>query len=97
MLKIGCPWCGERDELEFTYGGQAHVAYPAHPADLSDAEWSEYIYFRDNPKGWFRERWVHTAGCRMWFNGVRNTVTNEFTVFYKPGEPPPSVGRWIAQ
>ena len=31
-----------------------------------------------NPKGPFAERWVHSAGCRRWFNAVRDTVTNEF-------------------
>ena len=30
-----CPWCGPRDEIEFHYGGQAHVAYPADPEALS--------------------------------------------------------------
>jgi heterotetrameric sarcosine oxidase delta subunit len=25
------------------------------------------------------ERWVHTAGCRRWFNLVRDTVTDEIT------------------
>ena len=29
MMLIPCPWCGPRDETEFHYGGQAHVAYPA--------------------------------------------------------------------
>ncbi|MGE5094790.1 MAG: sarcosine oxidase subunit delta, partial [Betaproteobacteria bacterium] len=28
MLLIPCPWCGPREEIEFSYGGQAHVAYP---------------------------------------------------------------------
>ena len=28
MLLVRCPWCGPRDEIEFTYGGQAHIAYP---------------------------------------------------------------------
>jgi sarcosine oxidase subunit delta len=79
MLLINCPWCGEREETEFHYGGQAHVAYPADPSSLSDSEWAEYLFFRDNPKGDFAERWVHTAGCRRWFNVVRNTVTCEFT------------------
>jgi len=26
MLLITCPWCGPREEPEFSYGGQAHVA-----------------------------------------------------------------------
>lgn len=51
MLLIACPWCGEREELEFHYGGQAHVAYPANPEGLSDSEWAEYLFVRDNPKG----------------------------------------------
>jgi heterotetrameric sarcosine oxidase delta subunit len=25
------------------------------------------------------ERWVHTAGCRRWFNLVRDTVTHHIT------------------
>ncbi len=91
MLQIECPWCGLRDEIEFSYGGQAHVAYPADPASLDDVSWAEYIFFRDNPNGWFRERWVHTAGCRMWFNLVRNTVTNEIAAVYKPSEPAPEI------
>ncbi len=28
MQLIECPWCGPREEVEFHYGGQAHVAYP---------------------------------------------------------------------
>ena len=97
MLLIRCPWCGERDEVEFGYGGQAHVAYPAAPADLTDAQWAEYVFFRDNPKGWFRERWVHTSGCRMWFNAVRHTVTNEIAVTYRPGDPVPGLPSEVVQ
>lgn len=96
MLLIECPWCGLRDELEFSYGGEAHVSYPDDPSALDDVAWAEYLFFRDNPKGWFRERWVHTAGCRMWFNAVRNTVTNEFAGFYKPGEDRPLVDSEMA-
>ena len=72
-----CPWCGDRDETEFRYGGQADVAFPADPAALDDAAWAEYLFVRDNPCGPFRERWVHTAGCRRWFTVVRDTRTNE--------------------
>ena len=31
MLLIPCPWCGPRDEIEFHYGGEAHIARPADP------------------------------------------------------------------
>ena len=69
MLLIPCPWCGPRDETEFHYGGQAHVAYPADPAALTDAEWAAYLFFRDNPKGAVRRAVDATrAGCRRWFN-----------------------------
>jgi heterotetrameric sarcosine oxidase delta subunit len=76
-LLIPCPWCGERDELEFTYGGEAEVAYPSDPAALSDEEWAQWLFFRSNPKGRSVERSVHTHGCRRWFDLVRDTVTNE--------------------
>ena len=62
MLLIRCPWCGARDEVEFGYGGAAGVPYPADPDALTDAEWAEYVFVRDNPKGPFAERWVHSAG-----------------------------------
>lgn len=89
MLLIGCPWCGPRDETEFTYGGQAHVAYPAEPAALTDAEWARYLFIRDNPKGPFAERWSHASGCRRWFNVIRDTATNEVLAVYRVGEPRP--------
>jgi heterotetrameric sarcosine oxidase delta subunit len=89
MLLIPCPWCGQRDETEFRYGGQAHVAYPEDPAALTDEEWARHLFFRDNPNGPFAERWCHSAGCRRWFNAVRDTVTNEILAVYRIGEPMP--------
>ncbi|MEV0481950.1 sarcosine oxidase subunit delta family protein [Streptomyces sp. NPDC050508] len=91
MLLIPCPWCGPRDEAEFHYGGQAHVAYPETPADLTDEEWARYLFFRDNPKGPFAERWNHGAGCRRWFNAVRDTATNEILTVYRAGEERPAI------
>lgn len=90
MLLITCPWCGPRDEAEFRYGGQAHVPYPQAPADLTDEEWARYLFFRANPQGPFAERWSHAAGCRRWFNAVRDTSTNEVLAVYQPGERPPA-------
>ncbi|MEU6356255.1 sarcosine oxidase subunit delta family protein [Streptomyces sp. NPDC047072] len=89
MLLIPCPWCGPRDEAEFHYGGQAHVAYPQDPSALSDEEWARYLFFRDNTKGAFAERWSHAAGCRRWFNAVRDTSTNEILTVYRTGEGRP--------
>ncbi|MFE0326464.1 sarcosine oxidase subunit alpha family protein [Streptomyces sp. NPDC058960] len=89
MLLISCPWCGPRDEAEFHYGGQAHVPYPEDPAALTDEEWARYLFFRANPKGPFAERWSHAAGCRKWFNAVRDTATNEILAVYRVGEDRP--------
>ncbi|WP_328745321.1 sarcosine oxidase subunit delta family protein [Streptomyces sp. NBC_00285] len=90
MLLIPCPWCGPRDESEFHYGGQAHVPYPESPADLTDEEWARYLFFRANPRGPFAERWSHAAGCRRWFNAVRDTSTNEIQTVYRVGEERPA-------
>ena len=89
MLLIECPWCGPREESEFHCGGEAHIVRPARPEALSDAEWADYLFMRTNPKGAHRERWVHEAGCRRWFNVERDTVTHEITAVYRMGEPPP--------
>jgi heterotetrameric sarcosine oxidase delta subunit len=86
MLLISCPWCGERDETEFRYGGQAHVPYPADPEALDDGAWGKYLFIRDNPMGPFAERWVHSAGCRRWFNVMRDTATHEVLGSYRLGE-----------
>jgi heterotetrameric sarcosine oxidase delta subunit len=87
---IDCPWCGLREEAEFHYGGQAHVAYPEDPTALTDEQWAHYLFFRDNPKGPFAERWCHAAGCRRWFNAVRDTASYQFLTVYRPGESRPA-------
>ena len=92
MLQIACPWCGERDETEFHYGGQAHVPYPADPDALDDAEWARYLFVRDNPKGPFAERWCHSAGYRRRFNVFRDTATHRVLASYEIGAPIPDVG-----
>jgi heterotetrameric sarcosine oxidase delta subunit len=85
MLLLDCPWCGPRDEIEFRYGGQAHVAYP-DPATVDDVEWGRFLFVRDNPKGVFRERWRHSSGCRRWYNIMRDTTTNRILSVYRIGE-----------
>jgi len=84
MLRIECPWCGLRDEPEFSYGGEAHIARP--PADCSDEAWSGYLYFRSNPKGVHAERWCHGYGCGQWFNVLRDTVSHRIIAVYRMGE-----------
>ncbi|MBU6266783.1 MAG: sarcosine oxidase subunit delta [Sphingomonadales bacterium] len=88
MFLIHCPYCDEqRPEIEFAYGGEAHIARPAQPADLDDAQWETYLFIRRNPRGRHHERWRHVHGCGRFFNAVRDTVTDKFETTYKAGEP----------
>ncbi len=89
MLLIDCPYCGPRAEIEFRCGGESHIQRPGPHTDVSDAEWADYLFYRENPKGEHRERWFHTAGCRRWFNVARDTVTHHIRVTYKMGEACP--------
>jgi heterotetrameric sarcosine oxidase delta subunit len=84
MLNIPCPYCGPRDEVEFHYGGPSHVTRPE--LTVTDREWTHYLYFRENPKGLYRERWLHLAGCGQWFNVLRDTVTHEIHKVYLMGD-----------
>lgn len=91
MLLIACPWCGPRDEIEFRCGGQSHIARPGPYDQVSDEAWADYLFNRTNPKGLHRERWVHAAGCRRWFNLARDTVTHEIKAVYRMDEPAPDL------
>ncbi len=89
MLQIQCPWCGVRDEDEFTCGGQAHIIRPVNPTDASDQQWATYLFERVNPKGVNLERWRHTFGCRQWFNMARDTVSHKIVAIYRMSDPVP--------
>lgn len=91
MQLIACPWCGPREESEFRPGGQAHISYPPDPGALSDEEWGQYIFVQPNPKGPRTERWLHDAGCRRWFNAVRDTATHRMLAVYRMGESAPEI------
>ena len=88
MLLINCPHCGPRDEAEFSCGGEAHIARPLAENNITDAQFADYLFYRHNPKGVFLERWRHAAGCRRWFNAVRDTVTDEIIEIYAMGSMP---------
>ena len=75
MLLIKCPYCGDRDESEFSFGGEGGITRPLNPDSLSDEEWADYLFNRTNPRGAHDELWNHAQGCRRWFNVERNTVT----------------------
>ena len=52
---------------------------------VSDEAWADYLYYRENPKGEHRERWLHNAGCRQWFNIARDTITHHILAVYEMG------------
>lgn len=89
MFYIFCPHCEERrEEEEFHPRGQAHLVRPQDPDATSDEAWGDYLFFRDNPRGIHHELWVHSVGCRKFFNITRNTVTYEILETYPIGERP---------
>ena len=92
MLLIPCPYCGERPELEFRYGGEAHVARATDAAALTDEQWSDFLYMRDNPKGLHAERWRHVHGCGRFFNCLRDTLSDKIFATYKVGEARQNIG-----
>lgn len=57
--------------------------------DVPDAQWAQYLFYHDNPRGLIAERWCHVLGCRQWFNVVRDTMTHEILRVYRMGEPRP--------
>ncbi|ADZ70377.1 sarcosine oxidase subunit delta [Polymorphum gilvum] len=98
MLLIHCPYCGvERPEIEFRYGGEAHIARPADPSALSDEDWAQFLYMRSNTRGLLAERWRHAHGCGRFFNAVRDTVSDRFIRTYKADEPKPDLDALAAE
>ncbi len=96
MMRIECPWCGGRDETEFHYGGEAHIARPEDPDALSDEAWADYLFMRANPRGVHAERWMHAQGCRRWFNVLRHTASHDVLAVYPMGAPRPDLPETVA-
>lgn len=86
MMNVKCPYCGPRSEVEYSFGGPAHLVRPGPAAKVSDEEWAGYLFMLNNVKGVSAERWCHSHGCGQWFNMLRNTVTHEILNVYKMGE-----------
>ena len=75
MIRIHCPFCGLRDQTEFTYEGDATIEYPVLAA--SEEAWFEAVFLRENPRGPHRELWRHLYGCGAFLEVERDTVTHE--------------------
>jgi heterotetrameric sarcosine oxidase delta subunit len=89
MLRIRCPWCGERDEVEFRYRGDASRNRP--PADAGLGSFTGFVYERANPAGWHVEWWLHNGGCRKLLKVLRHTLSHEIRWIGTPQDhsPPP--------
>ena len=75
MQLFSCPFCGPRDETEFTFGGEAGKERPEPAPDVSPENWSTYLYRTKNPRGNTREIWVHQT-CGEYFVMERDTVSH---------------------
>lgn len=75
MQLFPCPFCGPRDETEFTFATEAGRTRPEPAAAVSDESWARYLGFNRNPKGATREVWLHTA-CGEFFVMERDTVSH---------------------
>ena len=75
MQLFTCPFCGPRDETEFSFGAEAGKARPEPAADISAVHWAAYLHDNANPKGASREIWVHLT-CGEFFLMQRDTVNH---------------------
>ncbi len=83
MIRIPCPCCGLRDYTEFTYGGDATIAWPAlkeqtgevmPPPSAEDlAAWNTAVFQRANPRGHIGNSGTtpRAAGFGWWSSAIR--------------------------
>jgi sarcosine oxidase subunit delta len=84
MLRITCPHCGPRDEVEFRYRGDASLQRPT--ADAGVEAFVAFVFERANPAGWHVEWWHHLHGCRRVLKVARHTLTHEIAAVGLPGD-----------
>jgi sarcosine oxidase, subunit delta len=76
MMNIHCPFCGPRNEAEFTFGGPVKPHRP-DPNAVNDREWTDYLTQVPNPLGPVEECWWHVRGCGTWLTIWRDTRTHD--------------------
>jgi sarcosine oxidase subunit delta len=88
---IPCPNCGPRSVHEYSTTGEVTTRPKSSP---TLRELTSYLYFRKNVAGVQREWWFHRDGCELWFQGERDTRTNEVlkTWIPAPGPAPAELG-----
>jgi sarcosine oxidase subunit delta len=75
LMRIPCPYCGERDAEEFSIQGEAAGPRPP-PTDFGDGDakaFHTYVHLRINDFGLTKENWYHVQGCRRWLVVSRDT------------------------
>jgi sarcosine oxidase subunit delta len=88
VMHLACPWCGYRNVSEFGYLGELRER--PDPATTTPEEWRAYLYLRRNPAGRHDEGWYHRAGCRKYFEAVRDTTDNTVSETRPPTRHPDS-------
>lgn len=87
-MRLPCPHCGDRDEREFTWDGDAESLRPRDPQDCSDENWASYLFFVENRREADWERWCHSYGCGLWFYLQRDPVSHRVLAVRRvDGEP----------
>ena len=76
MINIPCPFCGLRNESEFSFGGPVKPDRP-DTNSVTDEQWVEYLTTVPNPLGAVQERWWHVRGCGTWLTIWRDTRTHD--------------------
>jgi sarcosine oxidase subunit delta len=76
MQIFPCPFCGPRDETEFSFAGEAGRERPQPAAGTDAARWAAYLHFNRNPRGPDVEIWKHVT-CGEFFLMERDTATHE--------------------
>ena len=91
MLLIPCPWCGPRDEAEFHYGGQAHVAVPGGPVGPDRRGVGPVPVLPRQPEGPVRRALEPRGGLPPLVQRGPGHGTNEILAVYRAGEERPAV------
>jgi heterotetrameric sarcosine oxidase delta subunit len=82
MIQINCPNCGVRNVSEFRFGGEYNPRPKAMMMDVSNKEWTDYVFLRENRVGVQKEWWYHRTGCGAWFLAERHTKSNKVESAY---------------
>lgn len=74
MMRIDCPHCGPRAQIEFVY---ERTLDSIVTLDMPAEEAVTRLYARANPRGLDEELWQHAFGCRAWLVLRRHRTTHD--------------------